>query len=175
MTSAHQPPLLDHDSSVTLGPTSPFLVSDLGRLGRRFGDRRVTYVGPNFLRLFGNTWVDARPQRTIRYTVLGKWANDEAVEAVAGPPASLADLFAVLALGDDGPGRFSGESNTVYQDADGARWTPHFYTRGTRLGFGALKFGDEVGWEPGDVFLSAVPGLPAESPGVAAQPVTQPS
>lgn len=150
-------PVLAYDGAVHLPSTETFVVRDAAKLGRAYGDFTVTYVGPNFLRLFGDTVVAAQPPRRVRTLVLQEWTDDQALASVAGRRAGLADLFAALTVGPAGPCRFRGESNTVYQHANGGLWTPHFYTRGNRLGFGALPFGDAVGWEPGDVFLSAVP------------------
>lgn len=150
-------PTLRLDHAVDLPASPSFVVRDQVALGRSYGSYTVTYVGPNFLRLFGESHVAERPERRGRVLVLDEWSADEAVSPTVGDGASLADLFALLELGPEGPGRFDGESNTVYATADGARWTPHFYTRGHRLGFGALPFGDKVGWEPGDVFLAGAP------------------
>jgi hypothetical protein len=149
-------PALAHDGSVNLPSTARFVVREAVAFGRRYRDFTVTYVGPNFLRLFGDVVVAAQPPRRVRTFALEQWADDDALASIAGEQAGLADLFAALSLGPDGPCEFHGESNTVYQNADGGQWTPHFYTRGNRLGFGALPFGDAVGWEPGDVFLAAV-------------------
>lgn len=144
------------EGTVSLPATDSFVVRDAVTLGRKYGEYTVTYVGPNFLRLFGEEAVAAQPERIVRHVTLGEWTDDQSLAPVAGPDAGLADLFAALSLGPDGPCRFVGESNTVYRAAAGGRWTPHFYTRGTRLGFGALPFGDQVGWESGDVFLTGV-------------------
>lgn len=156
MTASATRPTLAAEGTITLPETTEFVVSEAVQLGRSYGDYTVTYVGPNFVRLFGGVTVAAQPERTVRFLVLDEWTDDAALDAVVGPDGSLADLFAALSLGPDGPCRFVGESNTIYQEANGGRWTPHFYTRGNRLGFGALPFGDAVGWEPGDVFLTGV-------------------
>ena len=137
----------------TLPANDAFVVGDRVALGTRYGELTVTYVGPNFLRMFGEVHVPARPERTVGVHTLLRWAADAEVAPLAGEAGDLADLFALLELGAEGPGEFDGESNTVYSEADGKRWTPHFYTRGKRLGFGALPFGDAVGWESGDVFV----------------------
>lgn len=158
-------PVLAVEGTTALPATEEFIVRDNVRLGRSYGDFTVTYVGPNFLRLFGDVTVEAQPERVVRHLTLGEWTDDHSLSPFAGADATLADLFAALSLGTDGPCRFAGESNTVYRAADGGRWTPHFYTRGTRLGFGALPFGDEVGWEPGDVFLTAASGTAIRSVG----------
>lgn len=157
MTASATTPALETEGTLTLPATPEFVVSEAVTLGRAYGDYTVTYVGPNFLRLFGGVTVAEQPEREGRFLVLGAWADDSALETVTQPDAGLGDLFGALVLGPGGPARFAGESNTVYQHADGGRWTPHFYTRGTRLGFGALPYGDAVGWEPGDVFLTGVP------------------
>ncbi|MFB7893664.1 hypothetical protein ACFC1I_15810 [Microbacterium sp. NPDC056044] len=156
MTASATRPALAAEGTITLPASAEFVVSDAVRLGRTYGDFTVTYVGPNFLRLFGSVTVAAQPERSARFLVLDEWTDDAALDDLVRPEGSLADLFAALALGPEGPCRFVGESNTVYQEANGGRWTPHFYTRGNRLGFGALPFGDAVGWEPGDVFLAGV-------------------
>ncbi|WP_334152160.1 hypothetical protein [Microbacterium sp.] len=156
MTATTTPAILADEGTVTLPALEAFLVREAVQLGRTYGDYTVTYVGPNFLRLFGDVRVEATPEREGRFFVVQDWTTDEAISHVAGADAELADLFSVLALGPTGPARFAGESNTVYRPAADARWTPHFYTRGKRLGFGALPFGDAVGWEPGDVFVSGV-------------------
>lgn len=147
-------PALQHRGSIELPRSEAFTVRDRVALGTGFGAFTVTYVGPNFLRLFGDERVEAQPPRHVHHLRLAEWADDAALASSLPQDASLADLFAVLELGPDGPGAFVGESNTIYRAADGGRWTPHFYTRGNRLGFGALPFGDAVGWEPGDVFLA---------------------
>ncbi len=139
----------------TLPANEEFVVGDRVALGTRYGDLTVTYVGPNFLRIFGDVRVPARPERTVGVHTVRRWATDAEVAPLAGDDGDLADLFALLELGVSGPGEFDGESNTVYSEADGRRWTPHFYTRGKRLGFGALPFGDAVGWEPGDIFVGS--------------------
>jgi hypothetical protein len=148
------PTVFAADGTVTLPASEEFLLRDAVRLGRTYGDFTVTYVGPNFLRLFGDVVVEARAEREIRSVVLAEQIHDRELAPLLGSDADLADLFGVIDLGPDGPGRFVGESNTLYRTAGGERWTPHFYTRGNRLGFGALPFGDEVGWEAGDVFLT---------------------
>ena len=140
---------------VVLPANDEFVVGDRVALGRRYGDLTVTYVGPNFLRIFGQVRVPARPERAVGVHMLRRWAADADVAPLVGDAGDLADLFALLELGAAGPGEFDGESNTVYSEADGKRWTPHFYTRGQRLGFGALPFGDAVGWEPGDIFVGS--------------------
>lgn len=152
-----EPPALASSGTLTLPPSEQFVVRDYVQLGRKYRNLTVTYVGPNFLRLFGDVTVEAQSGRTVNHFTIDAWSKDEAVAPVIGPDAGLADLFALIDLGEDGPAGLTGESNTIYQTADGARWTPHFYTRGRRLGFGALPFGDAVGWEPGDVFLGGTP------------------
>ena len=64
-------------------------------------------------------------------------------------------MIDVLKLGAAGPGLFNGYSNIHYKRSpkDGRLWTPHWYMRGDRLGFGALPAGDVVGWEIGDRFF----------------------
>lgn len=153
MANSATNPLLT-EGTIDLPASDAFVVRDAVALGTSYGEFTVTYVGPNFLRLFGNVEVAEVPARTVRHYTLGERTQDAQLSAAVGPDGSLADLFAVLRLGADGPGRFTGESVTVYQFAEGARWTPHYYTRGTRLGFGALPWGDEVGWEQSDVFIA---------------------
>ncbi len=130
---------------MTLPATDSFVVRDAIALGREYGEYTVTYVGPNFLRLFGEEAVAAQPEHAVRHVTLGEWTDDQSLAPVAGPDAGVAGLFAALAWGGTARAVSSESPNTVYRSAAGGRWTPHFYTRGTRLGFGALPFGDQVG------------------------------
>lgn len=144
--------------TVSLEGIQRFEMKEYLTLGRKIGGLAVTYIGPNFLRHFGDLVETDVPARTVKYWTLNEWSLDGPItEALAAPSptSSLASLIQILELGQDGPGLFNGESNVQYHtsDKDGALWTPHWYVRGNRLGFGALPAGDAVGWEPGDRFF----------------------
>lgn len=125
------------------------------KLGTRIGGLAVTYIGPNFQKHFGETVETGVPSRTVNHWTLDEWSLDGPLTEALGAPtptAHLASLIQILELGPDGPGLFYGESNVHYlfSPRDGSLWTPHWYVRGKRLGFGAIPAGDAVGWEPGD-------------------------
>lgn len=149
---------LTEGETVLLEAVEHFEMSTYLKLGKVIGGVAVTYIGPNFLRHFGDLVEDDVPARAARPWTLDEWSLDgpiaEALDA-GSPAAPLASLIQVLEHGPDGPGLFNGESNVHYQISpqDGALWTPHWYVRGNRLGFGALPAGDPVGWEPGDRFF----------------------
>lgn len=151
-------PNISKAETVSLEGIQRFEMKEHLTLGKKIGGLAVTYIGPNFLRHFGDMIETDVPARNVEYWTLNEWSLDqpltEALDAPS-PTSYLASLIQILELGPDGPGLFDGESNVHYHtsDRDNALWTPHWYVRGRRLGFGALPAGDVVGWEPGDRFF----------------------
>lgn len=150
---------LTEGEPVSLPAVQKFEMATYCRLGVVIGGLAVTYIGPNFLRHFGDVVEESVPARTARQWTLDEWTLDGPITEALGagaPEAPLASLIQILEQGTEGPGLFNGESNVHYKVSpkDGALWTPHWYVRGNRLGFGALPAGDKVGWEPGDKFFS---------------------
>lgn len=149
---------LETTGSIEIAPIAHFRLADYIQLGTMIGKNRVTYVGPNFLKHFGAVEETDIPAVTLRHYTLGRWDMDGPISDTLGVAGdedpALAHMIEVLKLGEAGPGLFNGYSNTHYKRSpvDGRLWTPHWYMRGDRLGFGALPHGDEVGWEIGDRF-----------------------
>lgn len=149
---------LTEGQPISLPAVQKFQMAKYCKLGAVIGGLAVTYIGPNFLRHFGEVIEESVPARTARQWTLEEWTLDGPITEALGAAARqapLASLIQILEQGTEGPGLFYGESNVHYQisPTDGALWTPHWYVRGNRLGFGALPAGDKVGWEPGDKFF----------------------
>lgn len=153
--------MLSQVVATKIGPISKFRLADYIALGTMIGKNRVTYVGPNFLRHFGDVEEADIPAVELKAHQLNSWTLDQPVIDTLGVSEHeepyLAHMIEVLKLGDAGPGLFNGYSNIHYKRSpkDGRLWTPHWYMRGDRLGFGALPVGDAVGWEIGDLFFRA--------------------
>lgn len=153
--------LLEKTTPTKLGAIASFRLADYLKLGTMIGKCRVTYVGPNFLKHFGEVEEKDIPATELKAYTLREWALDTQITNALGigaeenPP--LAHMIEVLKLGAHGPGYFNGEANLHYKRSpiDGRIYTPHWYMRGDRLGFGALPFDDSVGWEIGDRFFRA--------------------
>lgn len=145
-------------AAMEIDPIEQFDVANYLSVGRRFGHLRVTYIGPNFAKHFGAVTEHDVPACLLEVWTLNEWATDAAITAGMNVEPEdgvyLAHMMKVLELGADGPGLFNGYSNVHYMRSvvDGQLWTPHWYVRGERLGFGALPLADPVGWEPGDSF-----------------------
>jgi hypothetical protein len=160
MTAATAPKgqLLDTTPSTKFAPIAAFRLADYLTLGTMIGSNRVTYVGPNFLKHFGEVEESNIPAVELKSYALNAWTLDQPVLDTLGVGEQedpfLAHMIEVLKLGASGPGLFNGYSNLHYKRSpkDGRLWTPHWYMRGDRLGFGALPVGDVVGWEIGDRF-----------------------
>ncbi len=135
-----------------------FRMADYIRVGTRIGDYRVTYVGKSFMKHFGTIEEQDVPACTLSTYVLQEWASDpEVIRGLGGPDRFaenfMAHLVETIRLGTEGPGVFNGYTNLFYKTSpiDGKLWSPHFYLRGDRLGFGALPACYDDGWEPGDL------------------------
>ena len=169
-TAAPNQQLLTNSPSVRIESISTFRLADYLTLGTMIGGNRVTYVGPNFLKHFGDVEERDVPALDLKSYTLNAWTLDQPVLDVFGADEQedpfLAPMIEVLKLGAAGPGLFNGYSNIHYKRSprDGRLWTPHWYMRGDRLGFGALPVGDAVGWEIGDRFFRAYTNLFAGEP-----------
>jgi hypothetical protein len=150
-------------SAMDIEPIDHFDMAGHLKLGCTIGPLRVTYIGPNFAKHFGATTEHDVPACRLEVWTLSEWANDASITAAMNDEPDdgvyLAHMMKVLEVGADGPGLFNGYSNVHYirSVVDGQLWTPHWYVRGERLGFGALPLGDPVGWEPGDNFYRTRP------------------
>lgn len=140
--------------------TEIFAVSDYLEEGTKIGDYVVTYIGPNFARHFADVVEENLPALSISTQYVQRREKDAEILKVLGEQQShkskMAHLFETLFAGANGPGLFNGFSNLIYKISplDGKIYTPHWYIRGNRIGFGALPFDDDEGWEVGDVFLT---------------------
>lgn len=141
--------------------TALFRMADYIRVGTKIGQYRVTYVGKSFMKHFGHVEERDIPSCALSTSVLQSWAMDpEVIRGMGGPDAIpesyMYHLIETIRLGEAGPGMFNGYTNLFYKtsDVDGKLWSPHFYLRGDRLGFGALPACYDDGWEPGDLIYT---------------------
>lgn len=134
-----------------------FHMADFIKTGTQIGSYRVTYVGKSFMKHFGNAVETDIPDITLSVYKLHQWGLDTDVICGLGGADKIKDsymyhLVQIIKMGTDGPGIFNGYTNLFYKKSpvDGQLWSPHFYLRGDRLGFGALPACYDDGWEPGD-------------------------
>lgn len=149
--------LATKEMPVMIPGTRHFSMADYARPGAQIGKYRVTYVGKSFMKHFGTIEENNIPDSQLSVFTLKEWSLDPGVIlGVGGPEAISANylyhMIHLIQLGADGPGLFNGYTNLFYKESplDGQLWSPHFYLRGDRLGFGALPACCEDGWEPGD-------------------------
>lgn len=144
--------------------TKHFCMRDFIKTGTLIGDYRVTYVGKSFMKHFGAIEEQDIPDLTVSVFQICQWGLDTDVIQSLGGKEAISDsylyhLISIIKMGAKGPGIFNGYTNLFYKKSpiDGQLWSPHFYLRGDRLGFGALPACYDDGWEPGDqVYLANV-------------------
>lgn len=142
-----------------------FSMADHIKVGTMIGGCRVTYVGKSFMKHFGAIEERDVPDTRLQVSTLKEWAMDPDVINGLGGPDTIGNnymyhLVEIIKMGPDGPGLFNGYTNLFYKQSpvDGKLWSPHFYLRGDRLGFGALPACYDDGWEPGDrIFTYPIP------------------
>lgn len=146
-----------NETTITLKGTAVFQMSDYMKVGTQIGDYRVTYVGKSFMKHFGAVVEHNIPDTVLAVSTLLEWGLDpEVIDGLGGadaiPDNYMYHLIELIKKGANGPGLFNGYTNLFYKQSpiDGKLWSPHFYLRGDRLGFGALPAGYDDGWEPGD-------------------------
>ncbi|WP_195415908.1 hypothetical protein [Enterocloster citroniae] len=142
---------------IVIPGTKNFRMADHIKIGTVIGDYRVTYVGKSFMKHFGSVEETDIPDIRLNMSTLEEWAMDPDVIKGLGGPDMICDnymyhLVEIIKMGPEGPGLFNGYTNLFYKQSpvDGRLWSPHFYLRGDRLGFGALPACYDDGWEPGD-------------------------
>ena len=157
----------EKDTTISITGTPFFRMSDYLGAGTAIGNYRVTYVGKSFMKHFGSIEETDIPDTILKISTLKEWALDPAVIIGLGGPDMIPDnymyhLIEIIKMGTDGPGIFNGYTNLFYKQSpvDGKLWSPHFYLRGDRLGFGALPACYDDGWEPGDrIFVRSLRGI----------------
>lgn len=144
-------------SEIFIPGARKFSMADFIRTGNQIGNYRVTYVGKSFMKHFGTIEEEDVPDFTLSVFRLQEWGLDPDVICGLGGTDKIHDsylyhMIRIIQMGADGPGIFNGYTNLFYKKSpvDGRLWSPHFYLRGDRLGFGALPACYDDGWEPGD-------------------------
>ena len=137
--------------------TEVFCMKDFSKVGTQIGEYCVTYVGKSFMKHFGSIEETNIPGIHLSVFQLQEWGLDsDVIRGLGGAEkirsSYLYHMIEIIKLGKNGPGIFNGYTNLFYKQSpvDGKLWSPHFYLRGNRLGFGALPANYDDGWEPGD-------------------------
>lgn len=145
------------DKPIKIPGIKRFCMADYIKVGTKIGGYRVTYVGKSFMKHFGMIEEFDIPDTILQVSTLEEWAMDPDVITGLGGADNICDnymyhLVEIIKIGENGPGVFNGYTNLFYKKSpiDGKLWSPHFYLRGDRLGFGALPACYDDGWEPGD-------------------------
>lgn len=134
-----------------------FSMADFTKTGTPIGKYKVTYVGKSFMKHFGTIEENDVPDIHLSVFRLQEWGLDTNVICGLGGAENISNnymyhLVELIKRGTEGPGIFNGYTNLFYKESpiDRQLWTPHFYLRGDRLGFGALPANYDDGWEKGD-------------------------
>lgn len=145
------------ETDILIPGTNVFCMADHIRPGTQIGRYRVTYVGKSFMKHFGSIKEYDIPNAVLSvYRLHEKGLDPDVILGLGGPDritdSSMYHLIEIIRRGPEGPGVFNGYTNLFYKKSpiDGKLWSPHFYLRGDRLGFGALPACYDDGWEPGD-------------------------
>lgn len=152
-----KPAKVTREAEIFIPGIKTFSMAEYIKVGTQIGNYRVTYVGKSFMKHFGNVVEQDIPDTTLSVYQLHEWGLDTDVITGLGGADKISDnlmyhLVEIIKRGTDGPGVFNGYTNLFYKKSpvDGQLWSPHFYLRGDRLGFGALPACYDDGWEPGD-------------------------
>lgn len=152
-----KPVKITKEAEIFLPEIKTFSMADYIKVGTQIGNYRVTYVGKSFMKHFGSIVEKDIPDTTLSVYQLHEWGLDTDVITGLGGADKISDnlmyhLVEIIKRGTEGPGVFNGYTNLFYKKSpvDGQLWSPHFYLRGDRLGFGALPACYDDGWEPGD-------------------------